>query len=113
MGRGGQMSIVVPVIACALSLAAVVLLAVSRRALMLISARVETLARDIDRVDQSVHDECRESRGETSDSVQRLGESVVQAQAAVGQAHGQQLETFSTHLSAFSRSAGEQFAHLK
>jgi DNA recombination protein RmuC len=106
------MEVVVAVIACALSLAAL-LLAVSRRALTSISARVETLGRDIDRVDRSVHDECRESRRETSDSVQRLSESLVHAQAAVGQAHGQHLETFSTHLSAFSQSAGEQIAQLK
>src|SRR5262249_35182479 len=49
-----QMDIVIAVIACALSLAAIVLFALSRRALMLISARVETLGRDIDRVDRSV-----------------------------------------------------------
>src|SRR5262245_53610295 len=96
-----------------LILLAVVLLVMSRRTLMLIWGRVETLGREMDRVDRSVRDECRESRCETSGSVQRLGESLVQAQAAVGQAQGQQLETFSINLSAFSRSAGEQIAQLK
>jgi len=91
------MEIVVAVISCALSLAAVVILAVSRPGLVLISTRVETLGHEIDRVDRSVHDECRESRRETSAWVQSLSESLVQAQAAVGGAQGQQLETLLAH----------------
>lgn len=90
-----------------------VVLMLNRTAVTSISSRVETLNRNVDRVDRSVHEELRNNRREISESVQRLTESLVQTQAAVGQAHGQQLDTFSNQLSVFSRSAGEQIAQLR
>src|SRR5258708_26248089 len=77
-----------------LATAALVFLSLNRSALVSVSALVETVDRNLDRVDRSVQDQFRDSRRETSESVQRISDSLVHAQAAVGQAYGQQLQTF-------------------
>ena len=69
---------------------AVVIVALSRRA-------VRSLGTDIDslpsKVDATLRDELRHHRAEASESVHRFGDSLVQSQTALGQAQARQIET--------------------
>jgi DNA recombination protein RmuC len=69
---------------------AVVLLGMSRRAIRSLGSEIESLPR---KVDATLRDELRHHRTEASESVHRFGDSLVQAQTALGQAQAQQIET--------------------
>jgi DNA recombination protein RmuC len=84
------MGTVLLAVACVSLSIAVVVLALSRRAARSLGSEIESLGRS---VDASVREELRHHRAETSQSVHRFSDSLVQAQTAIGQAQAQQLET--------------------
>jgi DNA recombination protein RmuC len=69
---------------------AVVILGLSRKAVRSLGNEIESLPR---KVDATLRDELRHHRTEASQSVHRFGDSLVQAQTALGQAQAQQIET--------------------
>ncbi|HEU4690267.1 MAG TPA: DNA recombination protein RmuC [Vicinamibacterales bacterium] len=69
---------------------AAVLAALNRKAVQSLGNDIESLPR---KVDGTLRDELRHHRAETSDSVHRFGDSLVQAQTALGQAQARQIET--------------------
>jgi DNA recombination protein RmuC len=69
---------------------AVVIFALSRKAVRSLGSDIESLPR---KVDATLRDELRHHRAEASESVHRFGESLVQAQTALGQAQARQIET--------------------
>jgi DNA recombination protein RmuC len=68
----------------------VVMLGLSRKAVRSLGNEIESLPR---KVDATLRDELRHHRTEASESVHRFGDSLVQAQTALGQAQAQQIET--------------------
>src|SRR5262245_66393539 len=83
------METVVFVIAFVLLSVAVVMLVLGRNAVRALKQEIESLPRN---VDTTLRDELRRHRGETSESVHRFGDSLVQAQTALGQTQAQQIE---------------------
>ena len=81
------MGTILLILACALLSIAVVALAVNRKASRSLGSEI---ARSVDAV---LREELRQHRAETSQSVHRFSDSLVQAQTAAGQAQTQQLET--------------------
>ena len=69
---------------------AVVIFALSRKAVRSLGGDIESLPR---KVDATLRDELRHHRAEASESVHRFGDSLVQAQTALGQAQARQIET--------------------
>ena len=69
---------------------AVVMFALSRKDVRSLGNEIESLPR---KVDATLRDELRHHRTEASESVHRFGDSLVQAQTALGQAQAQQIET--------------------
>ena len=69
---------------------AVVMLVLGRNAVRALELEIESLPRN---VDTTLRDELRRHRAETSESVHRFGDSLVQAQTALGQTQAQQIET--------------------
>jgi len=84
------METVVFVIAFVSLSVAVVMLVLGRNAVRALELEIESLPRN---VDTTLRDELRRHRGETSESVHRFGDSLVQAQTALGQTQAQQIET--------------------
>jgi len=84
---GDRMGTILLILACALLSIAVVALAVNRKASRSLGSEI---ARSVDAV---LREELRQHRAETSQSVHRFSDSLVQAQTAAGQAQTQQLET--------------------
>jgi DNA recombination protein RmuC len=84
------MEMVLLVIACVLLSIAVVTLAQGGSAARSAGRDIDALGR---RLDGALREELRSTRQEASQSVHRLGESLVQAQTALGQTHAQQLDT--------------------
>ena len=82
-------TIVLAVVCVSLSIA-VVVLALSRRAVRSLGGEIESMARTVDAM---LREELRHHRAETSESVHRFGDSLVQAQTSLGQAQAHQLET--------------------
>jgi len=68
---------------------AVVVLAFNRRAVRALGGEIQSLPRSVDAM---LREELRHHRAETSQSVHRFGDSLVQAQTALGQSQAQQLE---------------------
>jgi DNA recombination protein RmuC len=68
----------------------VVLLALNRGAVRSLGGEIASLPR---KVDDTLRDELRHHRAETSESVHRFGDSLVQAQTSLGQAQARQIET--------------------
>jgi len=69
---------------------AVVMLGLGRKAVRSLGHEIDSLP---SKVDATLRDELRHHRTEASESVHRLGDSLVQAQTALGQAQAQQIET--------------------
>ena len=69
---------------------AIVMFALSRKDVRSLGNEIESLPR---KVDATLRDELRHHRTEASESVHRFGDSLVQAQTALGQAQAQQIET--------------------
>jgi len=69
---------------------AVAMLVLGRNAVRALELEIESLPRN---VDTTLRDELRRHRAETSESVHRFGDSLVQAQTALGQTQAQQIET--------------------
>jgi DNA recombination protein RmuC len=69
---------------------AVIVLAFNRRAVRSLGSEIQSLPRSVDAM---LREELRHHRAETSQSVHRFGDSLVQAQTALGQSQAQQLET--------------------
>ena len=65
-----------------------------------LGGRIDTMERGLDRVDRTVQEESRLGRREGAEALQRLGESLVQAQSALGAAQAQQLGGFVQQLAA-------------
>jgi DNA recombination protein RmuC len=107
------MEMLLLVIACGILGVAVIVLALGRTKLISAAARLETLGSGLDRVEGSLRDELRSTRRETAESVQRLSDSLVQAQGALGQAQTRQLDTFAKQLAASAQASGEQIAQLR
>jgi DNA recombination protein RmuC len=84
------METVLPVIAFVSLSAAVVVLAFNRRAVQSLGSEIQSLPRSVDAM---LREELRHHRAETSQSVHRFGDSLVQAQTSLGQSQAQQLET--------------------
>jgi DNA recombination protein RmuC len=84
------MGIALLVVVCVLLLVAVVGLAFSRRAVRSLGSELESMGRSVDAM---LREELRHHRSETSQSVHRFSDSLVQAQTAIGQGQAQQLET--------------------
>jgi DNA recombination protein RmuC len=74
---------------------AVVTFALSRKAVRSLGGDIESLPR---KVDATLRDELRHHRAEASESVHRFGDSLVQAQTALGQAQARQIETLQAGL---------------
>jgi DNA recombination protein RmuC len=84
------METVVFVIAFVSLSVAVVMLVLGRNAVRALELEIESLPRN---VDTTLRDELRRHRAETSESVHRFGDSLVQAQTALGQTQAHQIET--------------------
>src|SRR5262245_38452666 len=84
------METVVFVIAFVSLSVAVAMLVLGRNAVRALELGIESLPRN---VDTTLRDELRRHRAETSESVHRFGDSLVQAQTALGQTQAQQIET--------------------
>jgi DNA recombination protein RmuC len=84
------MEIAVLVVAFVSLALAVVLGALNRKAVQALGSDIGSLPR---KVDTTLRDELRSHRTETSESVHRFADSLVQAQASLGQAQSQQIET--------------------
>ena len=69
---------------------AVVMSVLSRKDLRSLGTNFESLPR---KMDATLRDELRQHRAEASESVHRFGDSLVQAQTALGQTQAQQIET--------------------
>jgi DNA recombination protein RmuC len=69
---------------------AIVVVALNRKAVRALGSEIVSLPRS---VDAALRDELRHHRTETSESVHRFGESIVQSQTALGQTQAQQIET--------------------
>ena len=69
---------------------AVVMSALSRKDVRSLGTNIESLPR---KMDATLRDELRQHRAEASESVHRFGDSLVQAQTALGQTQAQQIET--------------------
>ena len=69
---------------------AVVMSVLSRKDVRSLGANIESLSR---KMDATLRDELRQHRAEASESVHRFGDSLVQAQTALGQTQAQQIET--------------------
>ena len=106
------MEMLLLVIVCGIFGVAVIVLALGRNKLISTAARLETLGSGLDRVEGSLRDELRSTRRETAESVQRLSDSLVQAQDALGQAQTRQLDTFAKQLAASAQTSGERIAQL-
>ena len=76
-------------------------------------ADLQSLARGLERIDQSVRDEIRTSRQETSETLQRVSDSLVRSLAAGAEGQRGQLNTFGQHLSALSAMVGEDNGRLR
>ena len=70
---------------------AVVMSALSRKDVRSLGTNIEALPR---KMDATLRDELRQHRAEASESVHRFGDSLVQAQTALGQTQAQQIEMF-------------------
>ena len=70
---------------------AVVMSVLSRKDVRSLGTSIESLPR---KMDATLRDELRQHRAEASESVHRFGDSLVQAQTALGQAQAQQIEMF-------------------
>jgi DNA recombination protein RmuC len=81
---------IVLVVAIGLLFVAVVVLASSRRGVRALGEEITSLPR---KVDATLRDELRHHRAETSESIHRFGDSLVQAQTSLGQAQARQIET--------------------
>ena len=88
--RGDRMELAVFVVAFVSVSIVVVMIALGRKAVRSIGSDIESLPRT---VDVTLRDELRHHRAETSESVHRFGDSLVQAQTALGQTQAQQIET--------------------
>jgi len=88
--RGDRMELAVFVVAFVSVSIVVVMIALGRKAVRSIGRDIESLPRT---VDVTLRDELRHHRAETSESVHRFGDSLVQAQTALGQTQAQQIET--------------------
>jgi DNA recombination protein RmuC len=69
---------------------AVVMSALSRKDVRSLGTNIESLPR---KMDATLRDELRRHRAEASESIHRFGDSLVQAQTALGQTQAQQIET--------------------
>ena len=69
---------------------AVVMSVLSRKDMRSLGTNIESLPR---KMDAALRDELRQHRAEASESVHRFGDSLVQAQTALGQTQAQQIET--------------------
>ena len=69
---------------------AVVMSALSRKDVRSLGTNIESLPR---KMDATLRDELRQHRAEASESIHRFGDSLVQAQTALGQTQAQQIET--------------------
>jgi len=69
---------------------AVVMSVLSRKDMRSLGTNIESLPR---KMDATLRDELRQHRAEASESVHRFGDSLVQAQTALGQTQAQQIET--------------------
>jgi DNA recombination protein RmuC len=97
--------------ACVVLVIALVL--VQTRGARSITARIQTLDQNLERIERSTRDEFATNRRESADALQRLGESLVNAQSALGDAETKQLQTFGSQIGDYTRSAAEEFAHLR
>ena len=84
------METVVFVVALVSLTVAVVMLAFGKKAVRSLGNEIDSLPR---KVDATLRDELRHHPTEASESVHRFGDSLVQAQTALGQAHAQRIET--------------------
>jgi DNA recombination protein RmuC len=84
------MELAVSVVAFVLVSIVVVMFALGRKAVRSLGNDIESLPR---KVDVTLRDELRHHRAETSESVHRFGDSLVQAQTALGQTQARQIET--------------------
>jgi nitrogen fixation/metabolism regulation signal transduction histidine kinase len=105
------MEVVLVVGACVVLLLAVV--AVQSSATRSMAVRIHTLDQNLERIERSTRDEFATNRKESADALQRLGESLVHAQSALGDAEAKQLQTFGSQLGSHTRSAAEEFAQLR
>jgi DNA recombination protein RmuC len=78
-----------------------------------IAARIQTLDQNLDRIERSTRDEFVTNRRESADALQRLSESLVHTQSALGEAGAKQLQSFRDQLGSYTRSAAEEFAQLR
>jgi len=78
-----------------------------------VAARFQALDQNLERIERSTRDEFATNRKESADALQRLGESLVNAQSAIGDADTKQLQTFGSQLGNHTRSAAEEFAQLR
>jgi DNA recombination protein RmuC len=83
------METVLLIVALASLSAAVVALALNRKALRALRSELESLPRS---VDATLRDELRHHRAESSESVHRLSESLVHSQTSLAQAQAQQID---------------------
>jgi DNA recombination protein RmuC len=84
------METIVFVVALILLSVTAVVLALNRKAVRALGGEIESLPRQ---VDTTLRDELRNNRAETSESIHRFGDSLVQAQTSLGQAQARQIET--------------------
>lgn len=79
----------------------------------LIDRRLEDVGRAVERVERAVQEELRHGRRETADGVERLTESVLRSQSAVGQAQAHHLEAFGRQLAELRSSVDGRLEWLR
>jgi DNA recombination protein RmuC len=84
------METVLFVVAVVLLSVTALVLALNTKAARALGGAIESLPRQ---VDTTLRDELRNNRAETSESIHRFGDSLVQAQASLGEAQARQIET--------------------
>ena len=91
-------TMLLPLLATVLSAAILVILLARKGGVPLLEQRIDGVERAVERLDRAVHDEFRQSRRESAEAVQRLSDSLVQAQSVLGQSQAHQLDGFATQL---------------
>src|SRR5687768_12653844 len=93
-----MVTMLLSLLATVLSAAILVILLARKGGVPLLEPRIDGVERAVERMDRAVHEEFRQSRRESAEAVQRLSDSLVQAQSALGQSQAHQLDGFATQL---------------
>jgi DNA recombination protein RmuC len=93
--------------------AVVAIVFATKNAQTTVVGRLELLDRTAEKVGRSVEDGFAGNRRETAEAVQRLGDSLVRSQAALGQAQANQLDAFAGQLATATKTTADELSKLR